>query len=214
MRTSILRTTVAAGVGLSLVLAGAATAAPAKQAPVCNMLEDPTNDTFVIRQQDTAGQYGPQEDALDVVSADIGTNATTLTGAIRVRKLAKTIATGAGQSYELQFRIPASENVVYVSATIRNGAETFGVGFRDATTNTATSLGTATGVFDLAKNEVRISAPIAAFTGAGGIKKGSLISDLFLTSSRNVVAANVFADVAEGAKSYKAGAPTCVPVGK
>ena len=196
--------------------AAAASAAPKKPAPVkpvCNLVVDDPNDTFLLRSQDGV-VAGPQEDALDIVSADLASDAKRITAVIRVKKLATTIATGVGQGYELQF-LNDGENTLYLSATITNGAQAFSVGFRDPTANTATSLGDASGVFDLAKNEVRISAPVSAFSAQGtGVKPGKLLSIGTITASRNLVAVNVFADVSEGGTTYKAGAPSCVTPGK
>lgn len=196
--------------------AAAASAAPKKPAPVkpvCNLVVDEPNDTFLLRSQDGVAA-GPQEDALDIVSADLASDAKRITAVIRVKKLATTIATGVGQGYELQF-LNDGENTLYLSATVSNGGQAFSVGFRDPTANTATSLGDASGVFDLAKNEVRISAPVSAFSAQGtGVKPGKLLSIGTITASRNLVAVNVFADVNEGGTTYKAGAPSCVTPGK
>lgn len=198
--------------------AAAASAAPKKPKPapvkpVCNLVVDDPNDTFLLRSQEGVAT-GPQEDALDIVSADLASDAKRITAVIRVKKLATTIATGVGQGYELQF-LNDGENTLYLGATITNGAQTFSVGFRDPTANRATSLGEASGVFDLAKNEVRISAPVSAFSAQGtGVKPGKLLSIGTITASRNLVAVNVFADVNEGGTTYKAGAPSCVTPGK
>jgi hypothetical protein len=196
--------------------AAAASAAPKKPAPVkpvCNLVVDEPNDTFLLRTQEGVAA-GPQEDALDVVSADLASDAKRVTAVIRVKKLATTIATGVGQGYELQF-LNDGDNTLYLSATITNGSQAFTVGFRDPTANTATSLGDASGVFDLAKNEVRISAPVSVFSAQGtGVKPGKLLSIGTITASRNLVAVDVFADVNEGGATYKAGAPSCVTPGK
>lgn len=201
----------------SVVLGGAATAAPKAKPvkPVCNIVTDPKGDTFLLRTQDGAGAYGPQEDALDIVSADLASNAKKITAVIRVAKLAESIATGRGQSYEMQFLTNGTENKLYLSATILNGAKTFGVGFRDATSNLSSSLGEASGVFDLAKSEIRITAPVSTFSGQGdGVKPGTVLTVGDLTASRNIVVANVFADVATDGGSYRAGNPSCVTPGK
>lgn len=183
--------------------------------PVCNLVTDPKGDTYITRDQDIIGVYGPQEDALDITSADIASDAKNITAVIRVVKLAKTIATGAGQGYELEFTSPGAAGPLYLAASILNGTETYSVGKRDATTNTSTSLGKdATGVFDLAKSEVRITAPISDFASEGqGAKPGARLSPTLVTASRNLVAVNVFADNASGTGTYIAGNPSCVKVG-
>ncbi len=204
-------TTLMTGIGVS---AAAPKPKPKPIKPVCNLVVDEANDTFLLRTQDGV-QPGPQEDALDLVSADIASDAKKFTAVIRVKKLSKEIATGRGQSYELQFLTNGTENKLYLSATILAGTESFNVGFRDATANTATPLGDATGVFDLAKNEIRITAPVSTFSGQGdGAKPGTLLTIGTLTASRNLVAVNVFADVNDAGATYKAGNPSCVKPGK
>ena len=197
-------------------LAGAALAAPkpAPAKPVCNLVVDDKGDTFLLRNQEVPGVYGPQEDALDIVSADLASDAKRITAVIRVAKLAREIATGRGTGYELQF-LGDGDNTLYLSASIFEGDETFSVGFRDPAANTATSLGTASGTFDLAKSEVRITAPVSAFAGQGsGVKPGKVLTLGTVTASRNLVAVNVFADVNTGGATYKTGTPSCVVPGK
>lgn len=215
MTARVLHLALAGSVGLT-VLAGGAYAAPK---PVCNLITDDKNDTFLLRSQDTAGAYGPQEDALDMVSGDLASNAKTITGVIRVVKLSTSAATSpVGLSFRLQFALPGQvDSNLYMAANRVGGTESFAVGVRDITTNTSTKLADATGVFDVDKSEIRISAPLAAFADAGGIKPGAKLSlaDLDQTSSRPSGAGpSVFADVAVGAKTYVAGAPSCVVVGK
>jgi hypothetical protein len=75
------------------------------------------------------------------------------------------------------------------------------------------STGTATGVVDLAKSEIRISAPLAAI---GSPKAGSLlsVSDVVVKRSAANQYYGRFADSQGGGRAYKLGTPTCVPVGK
>lgn len=200
----------------------------ASAAPACKLFEDPAGDTFATRAQDTAGVYGPQEDAFDLLSGDIATNAKTITAVIRVAKLAKTAATSpVGLQYRMQFTIPTldDDTNLWMGAQIEGGTtEKFQVGKRAIAANLATKTGDVTGVFDLAKNEIRIHAPLSAFAEFGGIKNGTKISlsDLDQTASRYTGVANpvtgapvaAFADVVVGEKTYTAGRKTCVAVGK
>lgn len=217
MSARVLRTVLAGSVGLTLVAAGGAVAAPK---PSCNLITDEANDTFLIRLQDGLGAYGPQEDALDILSGDLASNGKTITGVLRVKKLATSAATSpVGLSFRLQFALPGqTEENLFMTANRVGGTESFAVGVRNATLNTSTRLGDATGVFDVAKSEIRISAPIAAFKDvSGGIKPGTKLSlaDLDQTSSRPSGAGpSVFADVAVSGKSYVAGSRSCVAVGK
>src|SRR5687768_14584060 len=118
MRARLLHPAVAAGVlGLMAATVGVAGAAPAKPKPVCNLVQDAKDDTFAARYQETAGAYGPQESSLDIVSADLASDAKTLTGVLRVQSLAAAPATSpGGASYDINFTTPSIEAPLYVRA--------------------------------------------------------------------------------------------------
>ena len=215
MTVPVLHLALAGAVGLGTVLAGGAVAAPK---PVCNLVDDPKDDTFLLRTQDGVGAYGPQEDALDIVSADIATNAKTLTGVIRVKSLAAGPSTSpGGASYDINFTTPSSPSPLYVRAVVpRAGEPTAEAGSRESFVITSISapLGTGTVVVDKAKNEVRFSFPLDHFKAVGGLKRGAKLTFGDVTTGRSAGSRAVFSDAASGSKSYTVGAPSCVPVGK
>jgi hypothetical protein len=216
MSARVFRTAVTASLFLSLAAAGGALAGPKKS---CDLITDAENDTFLLRTQDSVGAYGPPEASLDIVGGDLASDDKTITGVLRVAKLATTAGTSpVGLSFRLQFALPGqTETNLYMTANIVAGSESFAVGVRDILTNTSTKLADATGTFDVEKSEVRISAPLAAFKEAGGIEPGAklTLADLDQTSSRPSGAGpSVFADVAISDKTYTAGNPSCVEVGK
>lgn len=209
------------GLAAAAVLITGALASTSGAAPLpCNLNTDPKGDTFLVRQQDAAGVFGPQEDGVDIVSVDLATDAKTITGVIRVVKLLETITTSPlGVTYRTQFSVPAQGrdfNFYLNASNTSTGGKVFTGGVRDALLNTSTKLGDGTGVFDTDKNEIRISVPLSAFAATnGGIKKGlKLATDWDTTVSRATPAASVFADVAVGAKPYTVGAKNCVKPGK
>lgn len=213
-----LRAALAASCTLALAASGASAfaAAPHK---ACNLVKDNTGDTFALRSQDTAAKYGPQEDSLDIKTVDIATNAKYVTGVMRVVKLAATPPTSPyGVSYEIEWLVPGSDNPLYLAAERSlDGGDVFVAGFRDATSNLGTALATVKGTFDVAKSEIRITAPVGVFSGQGkGMKPGVKITfgDLDQTASRNGVAVSVFADVVRSGVVYTTGAPSCVTPGK
>jgi hypothetical protein len=219
----VLRSLTAVALGASVILAGAAVAAPKAQ-PVCNLVEDAKDDTFALRYQETIhdlggpGLYGPAEPALDIVSADVATDAKTITAVLRLNKLAKTASSApGGLSYRVQFSAPGeSDENMYLSASTTGTADTFAAGTRAITANLSTKLTDATGIFDVTKNEIRISVPLATFA-AQGVKAGVPLSfaGLDQTSARlTPTGTSSFADVALSDKTYKVGAPSCVAVGK
>ncbi len=226
-----LRLALAASLVLSSVAASGALAAPAKgkAKPACNLIIDEKNDTFALRSQDSAGAFGPQEDALDIVSGDIASDGKVLTAVLRVKKMALTAGSSpAGLSFRVQFThcgVDEDTNLFLSGrSSAGGGTQVFTAGRRAITANVSTKLADAKGVFDVAKSEVRITAPLDVFKSVGGgIKKGTKLQlgDLDQTASR-FVAVNpatgadtaTFADVTRSVSSYTVGAPSCVVPGK
>ena len=111
--------------------------------PVCKLVTDRSGDAKGTGTALTT----PSSDAnLDIISADVATNATTLTGVVRVSKLATSDSTApAGWQYQVVFSVGGYTDTVEVvvgpSGTSWNG-------------------GKGTGKIDAAKKEVRISVPL------------------------------------------------------
>lgn len=198
-----------------LVLAAAsaasvpAHAAKAKPKVYCKLVVDDVGKAGVLSSVAGSATYDP---SLDIVSADIASNATTLTAVIRVKDLTPTSTMSpGGRTWGLTF---ANGTVsVGLNAYL---SDNFGKQF-------STKQG---GVFDFAKDEIRIHVALADVAYAK-IKKGSLLRGLYVTSN-SVVAFDPamglgygfppFAgstDDATAPKSvYPAGALSCVKVGK
>ncbi len=220
----------------AVMASGVAQAAPAKgkkpAPPVCNLIEDTKSDTFLVRSQDSQKAYGPQEDALDLVSEDVASDGVTLTAVVRVVKLATRVGSApGGTDYRVQFTIPGQdgtkENFVLNARTDSSGAPSFLLALRTivgASQSVSQKVADATGAFDLAKNEVHISVPVASVKSGSNVlgKDGLLLfSGLDQTSSRSTfvnpatgTATATFADVTATEKSYKVGTPSCVVPGK
>jgi hypothetical protein len=228
----IARPAVALTVGAAVVLALPASAVTRpKVKPVCKLVVDGTQDTFAFRSQDAQGAYGPQEDGFDIVSGDVASNAKTLTGVLRVKKLSTTVGSAPnGIDFRVNFALPGQDPTVenfFLNARIdSDGSQHFFAGHITRTApnvSTTVKLGDGTGKFDAAKNEVRISVPLAAVKqGSYALKNGMklFLSGLDQTASRVVVvnptsdiATATFADVANSDKVYVAGAPSCVTPG-
>ncbi len=220
-----LRLALAGSLVLSLAAAGGAVAAPPK--PTCNLITDAKGDTFAVRAQDGAGAYGPQENALDIVSGDLASDGKVLTAVFRVQKLATVAATSPnGLSFRMQFTHAGldPDTNLFLSGRASNTGNSFIAGSRAITANLSTKLADATGVFDVAKNEVRITAPLSAFAKVGrAMKKGTKLQlgDLDQTASRFVgvnpltgADTAVFADVTRSVKSYTIGTKSCVKPGR
>ena len=200
MRTS-LRTALVLTAAASVALAGGAVAAPAKR--VCNLISDPAGDVTLPSAN------------LDVVSADFASDAKKITGVIRVTKLANSDGTApTGVAYNFRFKLQGDETQYYLLASAVPsplGATTFEYG--TITTNRLTPLGDATGAIDLAKNEVRVSAPTTL--GSAKVKPGTKVVNLQALTQRRFVALLSTADstVIDESKSYTAGTPSCVTPG-
>jgi hypothetical protein len=178
----------------------------------CNLLTDAAGDA--------EGLILPGNDPqMDILSADLATNAKTLTGVIRLAKVGTTNTTGApgGAAYFLQFNAAGAPNPLYVSAAFdREGVATYSFGQYTVVgaTGNYDELGTVTtGVVDTVKNEIRVSVPVTGFTGAS-IKKGVKLSELEASSTFQLVALVGTIDEATGGKAYTAGGASCVVVGK
>jgi len=175
-------------------------AAPAKKKkpkPVCKIVTDSPGDAD--GNGTPAGM--PSSDAnLDIVSADIATNATTLTGVVRVAKLAKSDSSApTGWKYQVTFAAGGTTAEVNV-VTGPAGTTWYG--------------GKGKGVLDLAKNEVRISVPLSAVTVP--IKPGTVISSIGARTYRagfNDQIALGLVDTADSSRTYTSGTRSCVKVG-
>lgn len=217
---------------LALVLA-TAVGVPAHAAvkPLCNIVTDETNDTFVARSQDGTAP-GPQEDGFDIVSADIASDGKVVTAVIRVKKYATAIQTSpVGAGFAFDFTLPTSTLQGSLRAVFISGqAPYYEATYKDPTVpnSPSTFLGLAKGSVVPAKNEVHITAPVELFAATlGAMKKNTTIfpaADAATTgravppspgtAGQPVGTRYVFADVAPGAKAIKVGQPSCVKPGK
>jgi hypothetical protein len=220
-----IRRIVVAALVVALGTGTAALAAPQKAAlktpPLCHQVVDPANDEISAASLDpslpsAAGR--PYDPALDVVSADIATDANTLTGVIRVAKL--TVGdqlAPTGRMYRLSWTVRSSGTGGAIYAQVTPTGNVF-------------DGGDGTGVVDLAKNEVRISVPISRLVGHPVFGPGEALTNLtaltdlaypYFAGSESValvqlgVTAYTYGgdSTAPAAKPYPIGAPTCVKVG-
>lgn len=210
-----------------------AQAAPAPK-PVCQTITDPKGDTFAVRAQDGAGAYGPQEDGLDVVTADLASDGKVVTAVVRLASLSRSIASSpAGFSVGIDFLIgSAATSVVRLHASVVPGsADRFEVSAKEVggvPNAPSTFVGEVTGVVDEKKGEVRIHAPAALLAPYGAIKTGvKLIPNeaesavatrgvppITSEPGQPMTTRGPFADIAAGGKTVAVGAKSCVVPGK
>ncbi|MCU1590745.1 MAG: hypothetical protein JWP11_2001 [Frankiales bacterium] len=232
MSLSLLRPTVAVLVCASVAVAGAAGAAskPAPPAPVCNLLTDAAGDGNGIDPGSPvpAQSGGPSNDALDIVSADVASDAKTITGVVRVKKLAATSSSApSGMTWSVYFTVDTTTFSLSAHSD-PTGAITFDAAHSATGVNSLYGPGV-TGIFDTAKSEVRISAPRDLFAAESALKPGTKLTALTANAGPEVAipdkagafgggaileGALYYADTASGGKDYVAGAPSCVVPGK
>lgn len=213
MRTS-LRPVLAIGLVAVVALAGGATAAPAKA--VCNLMTDPKGDASFL---DTL----PNDPSLDIVSADVATDARTLTGVVRVDKLASVSPTSPlGRGYYVMFNAPKVESPIYLNAEITPDRTAFEWGTLETLPSGSgryTLRGQATGVVDAATSELRISVPLKDVAAVAKLSPGARLSAL-TASATSLIGTSVSGglvatvDDAAGSKVYVSGTRSCVVPGK
>jgi hypothetical protein len=215
-----IRAAVAASLSVALGVPGVASST-ASRPKVCKLITDPTGDTFVVNTQDLAKVYGPQDDALDITSVDLASNTKWVTAVVRVVHLDTAPTIGPyGAAFEVSWRIPGvTDKYFFLGGWGHSTTTEFTVGWRDSALTSTKShyLGDAYGTFDPAKNEVRISAPVALFSAFGrGMKPGTKISfnSLQQYSYRWSIASAYPADEATSEATYITGTPSCVTPGK
>jgi len=212
---------------LMLTTGGALTVADAAVKPVCKLIVDDAGDATYNNVPGAAGD--------DIVSGDVASNGKTITGVIRLAALSSPDPTAPlGHGFFVEFGVKGVESLLFLSArTYPTGTKfVYGYSAADPNTgvNTSYTIGTATGVVDTAKKEVRISAPNAGFAPAGSklplksklltpTAKSYRIGGQGVVPSQNVGPARAplggfllpFDDAAGG--SYLVGTPSCVKPG-
>ena len=210
--TSPARVVLAGALGVSLLAAGGALAAPK---PVCNLLTDPEGDAMFLGA-------APNDRSLDLRSADVAADAKTLTGVLRLDAFSAVSPTSPlGRGYYILFNAPGAKAPLYLNVQITPDVTRYTWGTRETLPSGSgryVRQGDATGAIDAAKNELRISVPLSAIGAVTKIKNGTKLSAITAnstsvlgTSATGGLVATV--DDAESSKSYVTGTPSCVKPG-
>lgn len=201
-----LRSVMAAGVVGALALAGTAVAAPAKPAPVCNLVKDGKGDAEIVSSQKS----------LDIVSGDLAADAKTITAVMRLDGTpsgANPEAVG-GTRYYFSFTVPGTPDAQYLSAIVPFvGEPSFRSGqiVTDGTRSTYTN-DTESVEGSIKGSVLTITAPVSAFSERAKIKPGTKLSGLTAATFAVVGVLLVPVDDASG-KTYTVGTPSCVKPG-
>lgn len=200
-----------------VVAVGALTPASSAALP-CGRVIDPARDDAVVGHDRGVVSFG----SLDVVSADMATDAARVTVVVRVAKLASLeLGSPTGIEYKLSAE-SAGRKYTFVAQRLPEGDR-----FRVFVTGTAPTdigpnhgyVGDATGVFDVRASEVRMTAPLRLI--GSPVARQSVFGRFKVTTYRQVGTANetfpatssASADMAESNREYLAGTRTCVKVG-
>lgn len=197
-----------------LLTAALCAPAPATSATSCNLLVDPPGDQHVA------------EPALDLLSADVASDGKELTVAIRVADLADVATTSpAGRDYTLMLRI-GETRLEFLAALATGQPPVFRVRGRTAQGTELAWIELAgsdvssrvRGVVDTAREEVRITVPLADLARFGATRPGARAYEPHVRTWRTVplVVDTVIASSDTGAseRSYKLGSPSCLAVGR
>jgi hypothetical protein len=200
-----MRPAVAALLATSVVVGGAAVAAP-KAAPVCNLVQDDTGDT--------ESAPFPASNAIDIKSADIASDGTTLTAVLRVAKYtANETETIYGKRYIVAFEGAGLKSMYLTALDYPVGVSyNFGEVTESATGPTYSSTGTAKGSIDAAKGEIKISVTASDLAAAsfGKLQKGGLLKGINAVTFRRIGNQLFEGDDASTSKKYTVGAASCV----
>ncbi|MDX6217623.1 MAG: hypothetical protein QOG99_3207 [Frankiales bacterium] len=209
----IVRPAVTAAVTASLVLAGAAGAAAPKK--VCNLIKDAAGD-------DGSNPVFGHDGNLDILSGDLSSDGKTVTIAIRTAAVGTSDSKApTGRSYYLDFDVPGEKNTLWLGVTTTPTFTSFTPGYVNGSLHSGIA-GNATGTFDAAKKEIRISAPASDWDAYATITKKSTFSALTARSYYFVGAYSPTGtgggslqagDQGDATKTYLAGTPSCLKVG-
>lgn len=215
---------VAALAALPVLVAGHADAAKVS----CKLMTDPAGDAAVQTLPT------PANDNDDLLSADLASNATSITAVVRVKALAYPDPQWVtGRSYGVNFNIKGSPYDEYflIARTFPQGIQ-YHLGHRETLPPLGSSSNiydaAVTGSFDKVKGEIRITAPMSELTKIGKFTKGTLIkapaAAIERLAGQGVVPSQTVngnriplggfryqADLSDGKPgTYALGAPSCV----
>lgn len=186
--------------GLALPVSAQAThlkPAKPKPKPVCLLIIDASGDATGTGT--AYAQTPSSDDGLDIISADIATNTTTLTTTIRLKKLTiDDLAAPTGRGFHFTFSVGQQ------STTLAAFVSPAGTSWYD---------GKGTGVVDTAGSQIRMSVPLSDLPVK--VTPGTVLTGLSATTSRWVDSAIIIAqaDKATSTRTYTASAPSCLAVG-
>ena len=165
---------------------------------------------------------GINQPDLDIVSADLASDARSVTTVIRLQHLGTAAeAVGRRNLYQFSFYLGYYGNVV-TEAYRGVGEERFAVILPNEGSDPSSPELTATGVFDVARNEVRVTIPLMQASGHHYVRGQTYFTQLAAGTFRGLGTGMPFGgaavltgmDQARTTGRYLAGSPSCVAVGR
>ncbi|MDX6197205.1 MAG: hypothetical protein QOJ79_356 [Actinomycetota bacterium] len=211
--------------GAAWLLAAALLVAPATpslagSSSSCRLIQDAAGDG---NDQLNGTRLGPNEPDLDIVSADIASNARSVTTVVRLSNLGTALeAAGRRNLYRFFFQLGSRHEYVVTLATRSLDGEQFSVivpteGSDVPGTDTAVP---ATGTFDVAHNEVRVTIPLSLASGNHNMPHQTYFHNLVADTYRGIgteaaggANASTSIDYASTDRRYLAGSSSCVHIG-
>lgn len=184
----------------------------------CRLIQDPVGDAA---DQPNTQLPGVQQPDLDIISADIASNERSVTTVVRVQNLGTAVdAAGRRNMYRFSFQLGNYGDVVTEAYRGLDG-ESFDFNVPNEGDDTTRPDLPATGVFDVARNEVRVTIPLMDASGRRIVWPSTrfkrLAADTFRgvgTSTRVALGVMTGVDRANSTRQYRAGSPSCVEVGR
>ena len=217
-RTTLVRLLV--GATLLTTLGGPAVAAPAQ--PRCHLVVDERGDSGETLVE-VPGQA--PDPTMDIRSVDVASNSKAITGVLRLDDLSSLEETPVGKRYDVGFA--AGEDYYVLTAVLGPQGRRFELVRWGESTDAGPLSGSGgrtiaavTGVVDVERDQVRITAPLSAFTPYYAIRDGDQLYDLGgstwsgvdVNDTRSGAGGSVDGAYDEKAV-YPVHAPSCVRVG-
>jgi hypothetical protein len=204
-----------------VVLAVAVSTLPASAgtSPSCMLIRDPAGDAT---DQPSLSVPGVNQPDLDIVSADVASDERVTTTVIRVQRLGTALeAAGRRNQYRFSFYLGGYGDVDTVAYRSVDG-EQFAVTLPAEGADMTRAVLPATGTFDVARNEVRVTIPLMQASGHRNVRKQTYFTRLAADTFRGFGAAGnslglagglglaTGVDHASSGNRYLAGSPSCV----
>ena len=204
---------------LAAVVLAAALATPsmASTPRSCMLIQDKVGDA---QDQPYTTPPSPNQPALDIVSGDVASNQNFVTTVIRVAQLGTALdSPGQDNQFQFTFWVGTDSRAVTTYAYRSADAESFWFAVTPEGGGPEPS-SLATGVFDVAHNEVRVTIPLDQAAHGRIIRPSTRFTHLAASTWRGYGLGKAYTSIATGLdtassdKTYLVGSPSCVAVGR